>query len=54
MQYRCQLRGHSAYSLERQGASGTNYAMALDDQDILQVLPLRGDKFEAAVRSIST
>lgn len=38
-----------AYSLERQGASGTNYAMALDDHDVLQVLPLRGDKFEGAV-----
>lgn len=38
-----------AYVLERTQASGNIYAMTLDDSDICQLLPLRGDQFEQGV-----
>ncbi|PPQ70774.1 hypothetical protein CVT24_001061 [Panaeolus cyanescens] len=34
-----------AYALERQHGSGNGWALSLDDQDVSQLLPLRGDQF---------
>ena len=39
----------SAYALERTQAAGHSYAMMLDDMDICQLLPLRGDQYEQGV-----
>ncbi|KAI0691861.1 hypothetical protein BC835DRAFT_1359567 [Cytidiella melzeri] len=38
-----------AYAMERQQAVGNPFAMVLDDMDICQLLPLRGDQFEQGV-----
>lgn len=38
-----------AYVLERTHAAGTVYAMTLDDLDICQMLPVRGDQFDQGV-----
>ncbi|KAI0337613.1 hypothetical protein BDW22DRAFT_1363872 [Trametopsis cervina] len=35
-----------AYAIERQQSAGNCFAMVLDDQDIFQLLPLRGDHYE--------
>ncbi|EGO03916.1 hypothetical protein SERLA73DRAFT_84116 [Serpula lacrymans var. lacrymans S7.3] len=35
-----------AYAIDRQHGSGTGWALSLDDQDISQLLPVRGDNFE--------
>ncbi|KIP06281.1 hypothetical protein PHLGIDRAFT_107115 [Phlebiopsis gigantea 11061_1 CR5-6] len=35
-----------AYAMERAASSGSSYAMELDDNDICQLLPLRGDYFD--------
>ncbi|GJE86693.1 fungal specific transcription factor domain-containing protein [Phanerochaete sordida] len=34
------------YALERQAACGHSFAMAMDDLDVCQLLPVRGDTFE--------
>ena len=39
-----------AYAIERQQAAGNSFAMTLDDMDIYQLLPVRGDQFEQGVR----
>ena len=38
-----------AYVLERTHAMGTVYAMTLDDADVCQMLPVRGDQFDQGV-----
>jgi hypothetical protein len=38
-----------AYATERQHGSGNGWALAVDDQDISQLLPLRGDQFQNGV-----
>lgn len=38
-----------AYAMERQMGSGNGWALCLDDQDVCQLLPLRGDQFERGV-----
>jgi hypothetical protein len=38
-----------AYALERQHGSGNGWALSLDDGDISQLLPVRGDQFDAGV-----
>ena len=43
-----------AYGMERMHAAGSNFAMALDDQDITQLMPMRGDQYEQSVRSTSS
>ncbi|KAI0776376.1 hypothetical protein BC629DRAFT_1525870 [Irpex lacteus] len=43
-----------AYVLERTQASGNIYAMTLDDSDICQLLPLRGDQFEQGLQIPTT
>ena len=43
-----------AYGMERMHAAGSNFAMALDDQDITQLMPMRGDQYEQSVRLIFT
>lgn len=40
-----------AYALERQQGAGNSFAMVLDDLDICQLLPLRGDQYEQGVRN---
>ncbi|KAI0788632.1 hypothetical protein C8Q75DRAFT_241835 [Abortiporus biennis] len=35
-----------AYAMERQMGSGNGWALSLDDQDVCQLLPLRGDQYE--------
>lgn len=40
-----------AYALERQQACGNSFAMVLDDLDICQLLPVRGDSYEQGVPS---
>lgn len=42
-----------AYVLERTHAAGTVYAMTLDDLDICQMLPVRGDQFDQGVSILS-
>ena len=44
------LRVCSAYTAERQQAASSNFALELDDQDICQLLPVRGDQFDLGVR----
>ncbi len=39
-----------AYAMERQQACANSFAMVLDDLDICQLLPLRGDQYEQGVR----
>jgi hypothetical protein len=39
-----------AYATERQSGCGNGWALSLDDQDISQLLPVRGDQFEQGVR----
>lgn len=39
----------TAYALERQQAAGNSFAMVLDDADVCQLLPLRGDQYEQGV-----
>lgn len=41
-----------AYSADRMYASGNGWAMTLDDEDVSQLLPVRGDLFEQGVRRI--
>lgn len=38
-----------AYAMERQQACGNSFAMALDDLDVCQLLPLCGDSYEQGV-----
>ncbi|TFK41060.1 hypothetical protein BDQ12DRAFT_600361 [Crucibulum laeve] len=38
-----------AYAAERQHGCGNGWAMSLDDQDVSQLLPVRGDQFEQGV-----
>lgn len=38
-----------AYALERQHGMGNGWPLCLDDQDISQLLPVRGDQFEQGV-----
>ncbi|CAL1695310.1 unnamed protein product [Somion occarium] len=38
-----------AYAMERQMGTGNGWALSLDDQDICQLLPLRGDQFEQGI-----
>lgn len=38
-----------AYAMERQHGMGNGWALCLDDQDISQLLPVRGDQFEQGV-----
>lgn len=38
-----------AYAMERQMGSGNGWALSLDDQDICQLLPLRGDQYEQGI-----
>jgi Fungal specific transcription factor domain len=38
-----------AYATERQHGIGNGWALSLDDQDISQLLPVRGDQFEQGV-----
>ena len=42
-----------AYAIERQHGCGNGWALSLDDQDISQLLPVRGDQFEDGVRSFT-
>ena len=35
-----------AYATERQYGCGNGWALFLDDQDVSQLLPVRGDQFE--------
>ena len=37
------------YSLERQQVSGNSFCSMLDDYDIYQLLPVKGEKFESGV-----
>ena len=37
--------------MERQQGTGNAWALSLDDQDVCQLLPLRGDQFEHGVRT---
>ena len=39
----------TAYAMERQQGTGNAWALSLDDQDVCQLLPLRGDQFEQGV-----
>jgi hypothetical protein len=39
----------TAYSMERQQGTGNGWALSLDDLDVCQLLPLRGDQFEQGV-----
>ena len=39
-----------SYALERQCSISSAFAVELDDQDISQLLPVRGDQFELGVR----
>ncbi|GJE86698.1 Zn(II)2Cys6 transcription factor [Phanerochaete sordida] len=39
-----------AYAIERENSANTGFALELDDQDIDQMLPLRGDQFELGLR----
>ena len=41
--------GGIAYAMERHMGTGNGWALSLDDQDICQLLPLRGDQFEQGV-----
>lgn len=38
-----------AYATERHHGCGNGWALSLDDQDISQLLPVRGDQFEHGV-----
>jgi hypothetical protein len=38
-----------AYAMERQHGSSNGWALSLDDADISQLLPVRGDQFEQGV-----
>ncbi|KAG6889195.1 hypothetical protein C0995_002910 [Termitomyces sp. Mi166 len=38
-----------AYAVERQHGCGNGWALSLDDQDISQLLPVRGDQFEHSI-----
>jgi hypothetical protein len=38
-----------SYAIERQHGMGNGWALCLDDQDISQLLPVRGDQFEQGV-----
>lgn len=38
-----------AYAVERQHSMGNGWALGIDDQDISQLLPVRGDQFENGV-----
>ncbi|KAI0691177.1 hypothetical protein BC835DRAFT_1432535, partial [Cytidiella melzeri] len=38
-----------AYSMERQQGTGNGWALSLDDLDVCQLLPLRGDQFEQGI-----
>ncbi|TFK77005.1 hypothetical protein BDN72DRAFT_754042 [Pluteus cervinus] len=38
-----------AYAMERQHGTGNGWALSLDDQDVSQLLPVRGDFFEQGV-----
>lgn len=40
-----------AYAAERQHGCGNGWAMSLDNQDITQLLPVRGDQFLNGVSS---
>jgi Fungal specific transcription factor domain len=40
-----------AYATERESGCGNGWALSLDDQDISQLLPVRGDQFEQGVRT---
>lgn len=42
-----------AYATERQHGCSNGWALSLDDQDISQLLPVRGDQFEQGVSSFS-
>lgn len=39
----------AAYALERTMGAGHGWALMLDDQDITQLLPMRGEDFDAMV-----
>ena len=39
----------SAYALERTMGAGHGWALMLDDEDVTQLLPMRGEDFEAMV-----
>lgn len=43
-----------AYATERQHGCSNGWAFSLDDQDISQLLPVRGDQFEQGVCSTSS
>jgi hypothetical protein len=43
-----------AYATERQHGCSNGWAFSLDDQDISQLLPVRGDQFEHGVRALAT
>jgi hypothetical protein len=40
------------YAMERQNSMGSGFAIELDDLDINQLLPVRGDQFELGVRTV--
>lgn len=39
--------------MERQQAAGNNFSVEMDDEDVCQLLPLRGDMFELEVRLLA-
>jgi hypothetical protein len=38
-----------AYAMERMHGSGNGWALSLDDQDVTQLMPVRGDQFDQGV-----
>lgn len=40
--------------MERQQGTGNGWALSLDDLDVCQLLPLRGDQFDQGVRFCHT
>jgi len=41
-----------AYATERQHGCGNGWALSLDDQDVSQLLPVRGDQYEQGVSQV--
>lgn len=43
-----------AYATDRTASAGNGWAHAIDDEDVAQMLPVRGDQFDNGVRAIQS
>jgi len=43
-----------AYATDRTTSIGNGWAFGIDDEDVAQLLPVRGDQFEQGVRHLAS